>query len=116
MADTDTAETTGSADSAGSGAGELADLGPMPEPQIEPGEPAPGGVDALPEPAVHLTPDLGVTRNPALEDKAPDAVVEEVDDGEDTSTEATRSSGPDAGTSDGSDQGGGDEQQLEPSE
>jgi len=102
MADTDTAETAGSAESTG------ADLGPMPEPRIEPGEPAPGGVDALPEPVVHLIPDLGVTENPALEDKAPDAVVDEVDDGEDTSTKATRSSGSD---------GGGDaEQQVEHSE
>jgi hypothetical protein len=84
------------------------DLGPMPEPQIEPGEPAPGGVDALPEPGVHLIPDLGVTENPAVEHRAPDGVVEQVDDGEDTSTEATRSSGSD---------GGGDaEQQLETSE
>jgi hypothetical protein len=100
MAETDTAETAGSADAP--------DLGPMPEPQIEPGEPAPGGVDALPEPVVHLIPDLGVTENPALEDKAPDAVVDEVDDSEDTSTEATRSTGSD---------GGGDaEQQVEHSE
>jgi len=97
MADTDTA-----------GRAEAFDLGPMPEPRIEPGEPAPGGVDALPEPGIHLIPDLGVTENPAVEDRAPDPVVDAVDDGEDTSTEATRSNGSD---------GGGDaEQQLETSE
>jgi hypothetical protein len=97
MADTDTADGP-----------DASDLGPMPEPQIEPGEPAPGGVDALPEPAVHVIPDLGASENPALEDKAPDSIVEEVDDGEDTSTKATESSGSD---------GGGDaEQQVEDSE
>jgi hypothetical protein len=100
MAETDTAETAGSADSP--------DLGPMPEPRIEPGEPAPGGVDALPEPAVHLIPDLGVSENPALEDKAPEPVVEEVDDGEDTSTAATRSAT--------ADEAGDAKQRLEPAE
>jgi hypothetical protein len=102
MADTDTAETAGSADA------DAPDLGPMPEPRIEPGEPAPGGVDALPEPAVHLIPDLGVTENPALEDKAPDPVVDEVDDGEDTTTAATRTAT--------ADEAGDAEQRLEPSE
>ena len=47
------------------------DLGPKPEPKIEPGEPNPGGVDA--------------DRNPAVEDEAPD----ELQQPDDTDTEAT---------------------------
>jgi hypothetical protein len=70
------------------------DLGPQPEPEIEPGEPLPGGVDAVPEadgvdgefsdpdPAPR---DLDPARNPAVEDVMPDEMFE----GEDTSTEAT---------------------------
>lgn len=53
------------------------DLGPMPDPLIEPGEPNPGGVDALDggDHAVELTiPDLPSASNPALEDQAPDAI------------------------------------------
>lgn len=72
------------------------DLGPMPEPEIEPGEPNPGGVDAVVhgdgvdgedadgEPAPR---DLDPNRNPAVEDAMPD----EVKQTEDTGTEATRS-------------------------
>jgi hypothetical protein len=66
------------------------DLGPMPEPQIEPGEPNPGGPDAIedePDPKDLSTRDLSPDDNPAVEDKAP-AVLKE---GEDTSTKATRS-------------------------
>jgi len=72
------------------------DLGPQPEPEIEPGEPLPGGVDALPEadgvdgefsepdpPGRDLDPE----NNPAVEDVLPDEMFE----GEDTSTEATES-------------------------
>jgi hypothetical protein len=104
MADTDTG--TDAADTADTS--ESTGLGPMPDPRVEEGEPPPGGVDALPEPAVHVTPDLSAVQNPALGDRAPDEVVEQVDDGEDTSTAATESSGSD---------GGGDaEQQLETSE
>lgn len=62
------------------------DLGPMPEPEIEPKEPHPGGVDAIDTdefpPAVNeLDPDA----NPAVEDAAPD----EIKQPEDTETEAT---------------------------
>ena len=62
-------------------------LPPMPEPEITPKEPNPGGVDAIPEdddlpPAVNeLDPDL----NPATEDQAP----EEIKELEDTDNEAT---------------------------
>jgi hypothetical protein len=71
------------------------DLGPKPEPKIEPGEPKPGGVDAIdhgdgvdgeaadgaPTPA-----DLDPQDNPAIQDEPG-----EVQEGEDTSTEATDS-------------------------
>ena len=68
------------------------DLGPMPDPVIEPGEPRPGGADALPEDPESLgaIPDLTPEENPALEEKAPETVKEEVSDSEDTSTKATR--------------------------
>ena len=66
------------------------DLGPMPEPQIEPGEPNPGGVDAQPENGNGAIPDLSPDENPALDEKAPDTVKEEVKEGQDTSTKATR--------------------------
>ncbi|MFC6288221.1 hypothetical protein ACFP3Q_14185 [Nocardioides sp. GCM10027113] len=57
------------------------DLGPMPEPEIEPGEPNPGGVDAIEEkdipPAV---PDLQA--NPAIGGEPEElAQPEETDDG-----------------------------------
>ncbi len=70
------------------------DLGPQPEPEIEPGEPHPGGVDAVehgdgvdgefsdPDPDPR---DLDPANNPAVEDVMPDEMFE----GEDTSTEAT---------------------------
>lgn len=72
------------------------DLGPMPDPQIEPGEPNPGGVDAVvhsdgvdgetaeADPAPR---DLDPDNNPAVEDAMP----EEMKQTEDTDTEATRS-------------------------
>ena len=78
------------------------DLGPAPEPEIEPGEPNPGGVDAInfadgaeavvekgappPPPAMR---DLDPDSNPAVEDALPD----EMKEGEDTTTEATKSDG-----------------------
>ena len=70
------------------------DLGPQPEPVIEPGEPNPGGVDAVDEadgvdgeraePNPHPR-DLDPEDNPAVEDALPD----EMKQMEDTSTEAT---------------------------
>ncbi|GAA4737787.1 hypothetical protein GCM10023350_22290 [Nocardioides endophyticus] len=66
------------------------DLGPMPDPVIEPGEPNPGGVDALQDDSGPIAiPDLTADENPALEDKAPETVKKGVSDSEDTSTEAT---------------------------
>jgi hypothetical protein len=63
------------------------DLPPMPEPKIEPGEPNPGGVDAIDaedgEPAI---PDLPTAKNPATDDAA---MPDEVKQTEDTSTQAT---------------------------
>lgn len=66
------------------------DLGPMPEPQIEPGEPAPGGTDAVDDAAAHANPttrDLSTRDNPAVDDVE---VPDEMQEGEDTSTQATR--------------------------
>ena len=65
----------------------MSDLGPQPEPEIEPGEPNPGGVDAVPENGDRTVPDLSPEENPAIEEKAPDPLKES----EDTSTKATRS-------------------------
>jgi hypothetical protein len=76
------------------------DLGPQPEPEIEPGEPHPGGADAVdggdgvdgefsePDPAGR---DLHPDKNPAVEDALPDEMTET----EDTDTEATKSDGED---------------------
>ncbi|WP_232677441.1 hypothetical protein [Nocardioides sp. R-C-SC26] len=72
------------------------DLGPRPEPQIEPGEPDPGGPDAVPfsdgftgdgeDDGAPLVADLDPADNPAVEDALPD----EMRQPEDTSTQATR--------------------------
>jgi hypothetical protein len=71
------------------------DLGPMPEPQIEPGEPNPGGVDAITgEMAVPVVADLPPELNPAVDQ---DANPHELTEGEDTSTQAT--DGDEAGDS-----------------
>jgi hypothetical protein len=68
------------------------DLGPMPTPKIEPGEPHPGGVDAIEDDSGPIViPDRTPEENPAIEDKAPDPLVEEVKGAGDTSTTATRS-------------------------
>lgn len=68
------------------------DLGPMPTPRIEPGEPNPGGVDAVEDDSGPiLIPDLTPEENPAIEEKVPDPLVDEVKGAEDTSTTATRS-------------------------
>ena len=68
------------------------DLGPMPDPKIEPGEPNPGGADAQPDDSGPIAiPDLSPDENPALDDRAPETVKKEVKEGEDTSTEATES-------------------------
>jgi hypothetical protein len=62
----------------------------MPEPRIEPGEPNPGGVDAIDDDSGPiLIPDLTPEENPAIDDRAPDHVVEDVSGSEDTATEAT---------------------------
>jgi hypothetical protein len=67
------------------------ELGPMPEPEIEPGEPNPGGVDALDDFSGPIAiPDLTPDENPAVVEKAPETVMREVEDSEDTSTKATR--------------------------
>jgi hypothetical protein len=74
-----------------------ADLGPMPEPEIEPGEPNPGGVDAVPETDEAIPADLPTSENPALDSQA---APDEIQEGEDTSTGATRESPDEAGDQD----------------
>ncbi|WP_182525814.1 hypothetical protein [Nocardioides dongkuii] len=73
------------------------DLGPMPEPEIEPREPNPGGADALPESGEALPADLSTAANPAVDE---DAAPDEIQEGEDTSTEATDASVEEAGRKD----------------
>ena len=68
------------------------DLGEMPEPKIEPGEPNPGGADALPEVDEVVPADLGPDTNPAIEE-SPDPLKEVLEEGEDTKTRATESPG-----------------------
>lgn len=73
------------------------DLGPKPEPIIEPGEPNPGGVDAIDggsegEPTI---PDLPPEANPAAAAEPPEMLGSE-----DTTTEATKD---DSGRRDGID-------------
>jgi hypothetical protein len=81
------------------------DIGPKPEPEIEPGEPSPGGADAIDagdgvdrEAAEHdPTPhDLDPEDNPAVEDALPD----EVKQSEDTDTAATKDDGKDVSPED----------------
>jgi hypothetical protein len=63
------------------------DLGPKPEPKIEPGEPNPGGVDAVDEVDADVAiPDLPIGKNPATD---AETMPDEVGKTEDTSTQAT---------------------------
>ena len=52
------------------------DLGPMPEAEIEPGEPNPGGADAMPEDDTNESADLPPEDNPAVDIKAPEPDLE----------------------------------------
>ena len=76
------------------------DLGDLPEAEIEPGEPNPGGVDALPEDEQNVPADLGPDTNPAVEE-TPDPMKRVLEEGEDTETEATRSEDGDEGDASG---------------
>jgi hypothetical protein len=67
------------------------DLGEQPEPKIEPGEPNPGGADALPEEDDNMPADLEPETNPALEE-SPDPLKRVLQEGEETDTKATASS------------------------
>ena len=70
----------------------MSDLGPMPAPEIEPGEPNPGGVDAIDDDSGPVAiPDLTPEENPAVDDHVPDSLVEQMSGDEDTSTRATKS-------------------------
>ena len=70
-----------------------ADLGPQPDPVIEPGEPNPGGADAIDDtPNPPLSRDLDPDNNP-MADEAPDEVTEADDksqapDGDPSDSEA----------------------------
>jgi hypothetical protein len=66
------------------------DLGAPPEPEIEPREPNPGGVDAMPQEQDILSADLAPADNPALQSESPDPLKEAVSGGEDTDTQATK--------------------------
>ncbi|WP_340536821.1 hypothetical protein [Nocardioides sp. GXZ039] len=73
------------------------DLAEQPEPQAEPKEPPPGGVDSIDhdtgrehEPGGPVAHDLDPDDNPAVEDALPD----EMKQLEDTSTQATESEDP----------------------
>lgn len=63
------------------------ELGSMPDPESESREPNPGGVDARPVAETNIPADLDPQDNPATEDQ-PD----ELQEGEDTETEATQES------------------------
>ena len=70
----------------------MSDLGPMPDPEIEPGEPNPGGVDAISDDSGPVAiPDLTPEENPAVDDQVPDSLLDQVSGDEDTSTKATES-------------------------
>lgn len=64
------------------------DLGDQPEPVIEPGEPNPGGVDAVAQDDDNIPADLGPDTNPEVQE-TPEPLKEELEEGEDTETEAT---------------------------
>jgi hypothetical protein len=71
------------------------DLGEKPQPEIEPGEPAPGGVDAIEENPFDeppVVPDLTQVGNSEGKDELP----EELTEPEDTETEATSGEESDA--------------------
>jgi hypothetical protein len=88
------------------------DLGPPPEPQIEPGEPNPGGADAISYPdGAEAAAEDGETPPPVMRDLDPDsnpavddAMPDEMKQTEDTSTEATEKDADDAGEGDEGDE------------
>ncbi len=67
------------------------DLGPMPEPQAEPGDPNPGGVDAQPPNEVVLPADPHPELNPEVRDGPESSGLHgDLQEKENTSTSATR--------------------------
>ena len=77
------------------------DLGEMPEAEIEPGEPNPGGVDARPDEDEVVPADLGPDTNPAVEE-TPDPLKRVLEEGEDTETEETEAAEGESGKTTGS--------------
>ena len=77
------------------------ELGEMPEPETEAGEPNPGGVDALPEEDEIVPADLGPDTNPTVEE-TPDPLKRVLEEGEDTDTEATEADADEATEATGS--------------
>ena len=96
------------------------DLGPKPDAEIEPGEPHPGGADAVanadgvdgefsePDPDLR---DLDPEKNPAVEDALPDEMKET----EDTETEATKGEGDEGDGDEGHSGNVHDDEEQEPS-
>ena len=68
------------------------DLGPMPEAEIEPGEPNPGGADAMPEEDTNEPADLSPDDNPAVEE-TPDPDLEGAAEGGDATENAEAEQG-----------------------
>ena len=74
------------------------ELGQMPEPETEPREPNPGGPDAVQEEDDDtVAADLDPSENPAVQEY-PDPLKKAFSEGDDTTTEATRSEDGDADT------------------
>jgi hypothetical protein len=65
------------------------DLGDRPTPEIEPAEPAPGGVDAIDEQTGEppVVPDLSLVGNEAVDKDLPDELTEPEDTGEGASND-----------------------------
>ena len=84
------------------------DLGPMPDAEIEPGEPNPGGADALPQDDQNEPADLAPEDNPAVEIEVPEPDLEgaaDSDSADDASDRAEAEAGePDADPTDDQDE------------
>ncbi len=78
-------------------------LGPQPEPAIEPGEPNPGGADAVEDTGrIPIARDLDPGDNPAVDDALPEGISEPDDksqepEGEADDRESGTESDPEAG-------------------
>jgi hypothetical protein len=65
----------------------MIEMGDQPQPETEPGEPNPGGVDAVAgndHEVAPVVPDLSTEDNPAVEDAAPDELTQQLAEPEET--------------------------------